>query len=290
MRYYRAIHPDVNNRPLDLLVQEKDNSYFVYSDRSDVFSNLAQKPISFFAPLWYIEQIKPYLVEVSIEEFNETLNDKDKFEGCETIDIEKYDYPTKLLHGTDAKIIRMSDEDRKSYRSCCEKAIKYLYSYYEQNFCFGYNRNFRVEIEDIDEETKSNVENALKNYQRMLDGRKLWQYPDGTIYFTTVGKNAKDYAYQSFAGGEFGYIAYYLCKAALCKGFPELHPDKETQYAIQRVLEFGGQKREPICFIIESHELDLRYLRSETGDLLSSRLEQNFRYSGSIKLDLSTTE
>lgn len=284
MKYLRAFDKERNHLLKNLLVLEDGNSFFVYSYNSDVISNYAGKTIKFDAPLWYIEQIKPLLEEIKGDEFEQILS-KDIGE-YETIDIENYEFPP-LYHGTDAKIIRMSEQERESYRTCCESVIKNLFPYYEQNYCFGVNRNFRVEINGLDDETKRNIEQALRLCDKMLHGNQLYQYPKGVIYLTNVGINLQGYAKKAFAGGELGFIAYYMCKVALNSGFLAFYRDNKIESAIQRVIEFGEKKREPVVIEIKYTDIDIKYLRSEAGDLITHGLEQSFRYSGPIKLDLS---
>lgn len=82
-----------------------------------------------------------------------------------------------------------------------------------------------------------------------------------------------------------------MCKAAQSVDLQGLNPNSEIATAIQYVLAFGTQKREPIIFRFKMNkDLDLMYLRRENGDLLLGLYEIRFRYIGPIKLDLASAE
>lgn len=199
-----------------------------------------------------------------------------------------FNEPTIVLyHGTDAKMGRMSAEERLSYKSCCKDVINYLYPLFEEKYYRPEWNQFCVDEGVLDTETRHYIDHeVLDNCRSSIKGSPLFQYPDNVLYFSTDHHLASQYARDGFAGGELGMKAFFMCKAAIEINFPDFNPDRETAIAIQRVLEFGEQKREPVIFTMKNP--NLLYLRQEGGGL--GFRGWCFRYIGPIELDLSTAE
>lgn len=274
MKYYE--HPSLIAKQNDDETLEVFCSSFM--DLSDV---------KFIAPKWYADELMPLLEEISKERFDICYSE-DNCDKCTTIDIGNIDI--ELYHGTDAKIVRMTEEERKMHKSYCKRAIEYLYPLFKEKYYFD-SLYFEVDKTNLDKETAHYIDDCLHCYRSMLWGNGFFQYPDNVVYLTSLYKNAKDYAYRNFAGGELGYLAYYMCKAAQSVELPGFDPNSETATAIQYVMALGEQKREPIIFRLKvNQDLDLMYLRRENGEILIGTHEQGFRYIGPIKLDLASAE
>lgn len=262
-----------------LLVEHEDCTIDVFMKMR--FSNL-KATVKFHAPSkWYATEIKLNtklrLIEIAHAEFEKLLN-KD-FCDYKIIDFDNADI--ELYHGTDAKMIRMTKEERQVHKSYCNHAIEYLYPKFKEKY---YNGLFwKVDITSFDTETAEGIEEALNKYCFMSNGSDFFQYPDGILYLTSLFGNAKTYAKDSFAGGELGYIAYFMCKAAAGLFF-DLKPDGITANAIEYVLEFGNKKREPV--VIPVTGLNLGFLKTENDESIFIT-NQNYRYSGPLELDLS---
>lgn len=230
-------------------------------------------------------EISKEVFELSIEE------DYIPLEDDSIIHLDYNELSIELLyHGTDAKIVRMTAEERISYKSCCKDAINYLYPLIEEKYYRpGWNQ-FCVDEGVLDTETKHYIDHmVLDSCRSSIKGSPLFQYPDNVLYFSTDHHLASQYARDGFAGGELGMKAFFMCKAAIEINFPDYNPDKKTAIAIQRVLEFGEQKREPVIFTLKNP--NLLYLRQEGGGFgFRDGRYGRFRYIGPIELDLSTAE
>ncbi len=234
-------------------------------------------PVKFHAPESYATEIKKDLdlewVEINKTEFEQLLNKQ--FSEYKIIDFDEADI--ELYHGTDAKMIRMSKEQWQAHKSYCKQAIEYLYPIFKAKFYDGNSGDYWGSIykTSLDKETTENLIKALNSYRRMLLDHPLYQYPEGVIYLTPNRQEAIAYAEKSFAGGEFGHIAYYLCKAANML-FPDLKPDKETSSAIKYVLEFGNKEREPKIMTVRNFEIKL--LKDENGGSILGHSNNGYRY------------
>lgn len=234
--------------------------------------------VKFHAPESYATEIKKdlelKLVKINKDEFEQLLNNH--FSEYKIIDFDEADI--ELYHGTDAKMIRMSKEQRQAHKSYCKQAIEFLYPIYKAKFYDGNSGDYWGSIykTSLDKETTENLIKALNCYRKMLIDHPLYQYPEGVIFLTHNYHEAEVYAEKSFAGGEFGHIAYYMCKAANIL-FPDLEPDKETSSAIKYVLEFGNKEREPVVKTVKNFKIKL--LKDENGgSILGHSSNNGFRY------------
>lgn len=244
------------------------------------FSNIMSNAVKFHAPEWYALEIKqnPKLEveEINKDEFEQLLNEY--FKNYKIIDFDAADI--ELYHGTDAKNILMSKEERLAHRTYCIRAIEYLYELFYEKYYDKELGLFLIVDNGFDDETeyemiKSIDGGPLKRWQRYKNNHSLYDYPDNVIYLTYDDKTAYGYAKQSFAGGEIGYNAYIICKAAAIL-FPDLKPDKETAAAIEHVLEFGNQKREPV--VLTARNIEIKYLKDENGESILNGNSINYRY------------
>ncbi|MBR5674276.1 MAG: hypothetical protein IKW97_07740 [Muribaculaceae bacterium] len=245
--------------------------------------------VKFTAPGWYAEQLRPLLTEISKERFDICYSFRCRFNEYTTIDLENIDL--ELYHGTDAKVVRMTDDERKAHKTFCKRAIEYLYPLYLKTYYDSSTGIFSVNKMELDNEINVDINReCLGRYRKMLRGHQLYQYPDNVVYLATLA-SAESYARKSFAGGEFGYIAYFLIKTAQNVELPGFDPDPEMENAIQHVLEFGEQKKEPVIFRFTiNNDIDIEYLRDENGEFLPGANQGSFRYIGPIKLDLAKAE
>ena len=213
-----------------------------------------------------------------------------------------------LYHGTDARIIEMSADERKQYLADCNLAIDALFPYFKPLFQWE-------KVEKIINNQKSfTYEYALKKYEKalndkngpygyynllekimMLDARNngsgLYQYND--LYLCSSKDTAIRYARRSFAGGEIGLNAIRLIEGADVITFDNFKIDDNQQRAIDRVRDFAevGNGR-PAVVTIEN--IDINYLTFEDGkELYQDDIEDltngkdyncKFRYTKPIEL------
>ncbi len=214
-----------------------------------------------------------------------------------------------LYHGTDARMIDMSEDERKQYLSDCNLAIDALFPFFKPLFQWE-------KVEKIINNNKTiTYEYALKKYEKalndkygkygysnlmekimMVDANKnnsaLYQYND--LYLYTSKEGAMRYARSSFAGGETGLIAIRLINGADVVFSDNLDLDDNQKKAIERVRDFAEiSKARPAIVTIDN--IDIDYLLLEDGeellkddiqDLICDReaIDTKFRYTKPIVL------
>ena len=213
-----------------------------------------------------------------------------------------------LYHGTDARIVRMTEAERLQYLNGCNQVIDYLFQFYKpllENVkveeqingmtCYVFKPKIEVQYK------KLFIENDMKALFYLLhekismidwskNGAQLYQY--GSFYVTKNKERAQDFAYKAYAGGELAMNAYYLIKGIEFIQFPDYNPSKEVKNAITTILDFSKKgKEEPVVFALD--DLNREHLFEEDGkevDWSLGFITSNLRYTGEIKLDLSKAE
>lgn len=194
-----------------------------------------------------------------------------------------------FYHGTDARIVSMSDDERKGFVKDIDIAIGYMWPFFEPY-------KFRMEeLKDVLEYDKDNtlwlkLYDALIHYGAMTVGNEQYQY--GSFYLTNFLGRAASYAVESFAFGESGFNAYYMFKASEKIKFEGWNPAKDVLSALNRIDAFASEESQPVVFQftdINFHDLQLengKHLTEENKDVFLSS-GGSFRYTGILNLDLS---
>ena len=196
-------------------------------------------------------------------------------------------HPT-LYHGTDARIVSMTEEERKSRKDLCKEVATQMWSYFEPHFENMHTLKAPLKFEE-DQILWLNLYNALVSYKAKINGNEQYQYGDDCLYVTNWDEMAKRYAGRSFAFGEIGLIAYRMIEAH--KMIIGRENWKETLGAteiMKQFLDFADAKEEPVIFEIKDYDID--YLRLEDNrelDELGFRANRAFRYNKHIDLDLA---
>ena len=211
-----------------------------------------------------------------------------------------------LYHGTDARFVRMSKEERMEYLNKCNKVIDYLWELFqplwqkeEQQVTLPNGvKIFDTSSRKI-EHLKSLFINAGKHelYNRLLSrlsmvdlwkkGSKWYQYD--FLCVTGDKDKAERYAKRSFAGGEFGYIVYDLICAAEFLNLFINKPLEEISFYINEIKMFSNIQ-EPIVIIID--DLESEFLYEETSDKPFSEISSDvikhlsFKYKQEYTLNL----
>ena len=213
-----------------------------------------------------------------------------------------------LYHGTDARMLEMSEAERKQYLADCNLAIDALSPFFMPLF-----QQEKVE-KIINNEKCFTYEYALKKYEKelndnfgpyayvnllekimMLEARnnKSGYYQYNSLYLCESKATAERYARRSFAGCETGLNAIRLIEGADVIAFDNLSLDNNQQRAIDRVRDFAevGKER-PAVVTVEN--IDINYLSMENGnelhnddieDLINGEnFDQKFRYAKPIDL------
>lgn len=185
-----------------------------------------------------------------------------------------------LYHGTDARFVRMSKEERMEYLNKCKKVIDYLWELFQPLWQKEEKEVILpngVKIIDTSsrkiEHLKSLFINASEQelYNRLLsrlsmvdawkNGSKWYQYD--FLCVTGDKEKAERYAKRSFAGGEFGYIAYDLICGAEFLNLLNNEILDEISIYIDEIKIFSNSQ-EPIVLCID--DLDTEFLYVETSD------------------------
>ena len=185
-----------------------------------------------------------------------------------------------LYHGTDARILSMSKEERLQYKKECDLIIDTLYPFFQPllkwekteikvdgKTIFGYEYPLKLKYGKI-----LNEKGGMYMYQNlfeklaMIDCRNnnagLYQYEN--LYLCSSKLTAASYATNSFAGGEMGLIAYRLIQGADIINFENFRPNSNIQSIMNKIREFAKEGNEkPAIVTIEN--IDVDYLSFEDG-------------------------
>ena len=185
-----------------------------------------------------------------------------------------------LYHGTDARILSMSKEERLQYKKECDLIIDTLYPFFQPllkwekteikvdgKTIFGYEYPLKLKYGKI-----LNEKGGMYMYQNlfeklaMIDCRNnnagLYQYEN--LYLCSSKLTATSYATSSFAGGEMGLIAYRLIQGADIINFENFRPNSNIQSIMNKIREFAKEGNEkPAIVTIEN--IDVDYLSFEDG-------------------------
>ena len=185
-----------------------------------------------------------------------------------------------LYHGTDARILSMSKEERLQYKKECDLIIDTLYPFFQPllkwekteikvdgKTIFGYEYPLKLKYGKI-----LNEKGGMYMYQNlfeklaMIDCRNnnagLYQYEN--LYLCSSKLTAASYATSSFAGGEMGLIAYRVIQGADIINFENFRPNSNIQSIMNKIREFAKEGNEkPAIVTIEN--IDVDYLSFEDG-------------------------
>ena len=147
-----------------------------------------------------------------------------------------------LYHGTDARMIEMSDGERQNFFDTCNLVIDKLYDYYipllkNEKIALNIGSQtiyttepvLQIKYEKIfDEKVGSyafwNLFEKLNMIDWKIKNNGLYQYQ--SLYLTSFKPKAMNYARRSYAGCELGLLAYQLIRGAEIIDFEDFHPDE----------------------------------------------------------------
>lgn len=210
-----------------------------------------------------------------------------------------------LYHGTDARLVKMSKEDREQYMRSCSIVIDTLWDLLEPLLqseqketiingkpAFIWQEKIEQYKDVIIEKTNNpygyyNVREAINCIGGKKSNNRLYEY--GDLYLTKLRPIAADFARMSVCGGEYGKNAYRFIQAVESIG---LEYYKDISDDIQRIKCFSEDLENHAPVVIEMANIDLKYLLTENGDTidkLGSRFfhRTNYRYIKDIQLDLT---
>lgn len=204
-----------------------------------------------------------------------------------------------LFHGTDARILDMSEEERHAFHSDCESVSNALWSLFEPN-ALGQETvmdrdssgnevlverdridRFRERFEDEGKFRRFVLAVSIFYRSHFLDDT-LFEHD--AVYLTSFRQGAERYAVRAGHFGEIGFVAYHLADAAKRCGF---RPDCDSLAAkIERIIRFSEAPHYPV--VIEVSQYNPDELLGERGEPVSfSRGKVRgcmFRYRGEMDL------
>lgn len=210
-----------------------------------------------------------------------------------------------FYHGTDARILSMSKEERLSYLADVDLALEHLWTIWEPichktvikelrypngefmgTLPISYLKSIKQRFIDAGEET---LYYGLLSHVSIMDWSKQGapRYQYGALYVTGSDRKASLFAHDSYAGGERGIIAYFMLKGAAFLGLSLGNPDNRTYQAIQRVKSFAEAKeREPVIVVL--NDVALEDLLSEGGGPVMGPIisGESYRYMKDVDLSL----
>ncbi len=198
-----------------------------------------------------------------------------------------------MYHGTDLRMVSMSEQERINYKNKCFSLAEYLWPNFSECLNLG---DFYQELKRVVSKKKgvsewNNFWHAINCYSAYINKCQFYQYESGCIYLTNLKFRAEEYARKAFAGGELGMIAYRFQEMAAFIGINLNLQPNALQIALEEIRKMGNSTPQPVIFEIRDYHLDK--LQFENGkpvpmSLLSSLntgFGGSFRYCDQIELN-----
>lgn len=196
-----------------------------------------------------------------------------------------------LYHGTDFRIITMSEKERLDYFSIVKRVIDALWAYFKPLYTtqtqvakkmpdgsYGFVSQPLIEKyrQTFAEQGKESVYSNLLQKLSMLEARDLGSgmYQYDSLYLSGDKNKACRYANCSFAGGEYGLIAYRLIEGFDIINPLEFTPDTGLLSDMDIVKAFSQENvADPIVVTIDG--ISPKDLLNEDGNPVSVSLFEN---------------
>lgn len=174
----------------------------------------------------------------------------------------------QLYHGTDARISRMTDEERKAFRNDILEALDYMWSLmtpYFQQFDEVVDREHNriryvekiIQFKDVmGEEMWNKLYQALSHDKARRDGLHTWQYQDNLIYLSADIRSAISYAYRSFVFGELGETLWDMYQGLQVLRPKNWSPSEKIQSTLDKALRLAEEEHVPIVYILTNFDYD----------------------------------
>ena len=201
----------------------------------------------------------------------------------------KFIFP--LYHGTDLRIVKMTEEERASYRKDCIKVSEYLWSIYKESYDAIIDGKYKS---ILGETGWHNLANAIIMCSANHNNNEQYQY--NTFHLAKSRIKAENFAISSFAFGEIGLIAYRMYDAARILKIQIA--DKDVQTAADRIANFAEDDDNFQPVIFEMQDLDIDSMTMERFGSVEDCIKNNdksmldciftdaiIRYSGTLRLN-----
>lgn len=182
----------------------------------------------------------------------------------------------QLYHGTDARISRMTDEERRAFRKEIICALDYMWNLmepffqkYDEELDKVHNRINRIErITALKGRMKEDDYNilyrSLSHDKARRDGLSTWQYQEDVLYLTSSLETAISYAYRSFVFGELGETVWEMYQGMKALHLDTWMPSPEIQATFDRIEHLANEEHFPIVYMLNSFDYDK--LLTDAGD------------------------
>lgn len=207
--------------------------------------------------------------EEILSNFSTFISQITKCNSIEQIDFSQ-EYPFPLFHGTDKKILSLSNQEIRNARIYTNEGLKLLYNLLIENNFDPCSKEFSVESpEDPDKEIKrkklnkfnedgkklfgkeifNNICNSMIHVPSILKGNtNLWSYKN--FYVTTGPRRAYNYAAMSNWFGELGYFTHWLYVAVKELNLKFNMLSKAQEDSIAFISSITNNTPEPIILYI----------------------------------------
>lgn len=152
-----------------------------------------------------------------------------------------------LYHGTDERLLRMSEEERQAYFKALDTAMDYVYKAFKDlNFCScssidGIREIVKSLHMELGDEPLLELYSALTVTGGWIAGCPFLIFRK--LCATNSRERAVGYARASFAGGDLAAKTYYLIEMAEYLRLPGYDPQGEAKAAIETVKDFADEKK-----------------------------------------------
>lgn len=206
-----------------------------------------------------------------------------------------------LYHGTDARIVAMTDDERASFKRSIYLAVGYLWSLYEP--LYTEHEYVSITVPGVPGMCKTCVK-KIQRYKEVLggtvyaslleklmivdswkNGSGLYQY--NATYLTSEPGKASRYAWRSFAFGELGLVAFRMITCARTI-WPDLeYKDPEVNDAVGKILAFAQDEANTRPVVVKVTDYDPSLLRMEDGSetMPDAPSGLTYRYEGKLRFN-----
>ena len=215
-----------------------------------------------------------------------------------------------LYHGTDARIVKMTDDERRQYLNHCENVIDYLFPFYDElaTTFEQVQEEYQGEVRFssrclLDTRFKDNImqiphlymglHNSIISIQARNRGNGQYQY--GSFYLSSMRQMAINYAIRSFAGGELGFVAYRFIQGLECVEFSDYHPSQDIVHSMDIIKDFASDESQHAPVLFTFKDVDINFLQDDKGNPLPPDFDdydigRAFRYINDVHLSLDDAE
>lgn len=156
-----------------------------------------------------------------------------------------------FFHGTDAKVLRMTEQERDELKNACLVVIDCLWNFFKDHLI----NNLIEYREQLGEELWRNLNTACTCNRARLENNQQYQY--GNLYLTNNPLRAISYALSSNVYGELGNIAKRFYEAALVLKFDFSKMSIDNQKYFDLFRKVIAEKPEPVVCALPNINLDL---------------------------------